>query len=135
MNRRDFIERGGRTSFLTAVMATSFGMAAENREFCNNFVHHVFFWLKEPNNKEHHEIFQNALEKLVTIESIQSYHLGKPADTNREVIDSSYQYSLLTIFEEKAAHDSYQVDAVHDEFRKVASDLCSKVVVYDSVDI
>jgi hypothetical protein len=70
----------------------------------------------------------------VTIASIKSFHLGKPADTRREVIDSSYQYSLLTVFDNRAAHDEYQVHPVHNAFRKVVEELCNRVLVYDSIN-
>ncbi|MBN1558752.1 Dabb family protein [candidate division KSB1 bacterium] len=100
----------------------------------NRFVHHVFFWLKEPDDAQLHERFQQALRDLVTIDAIQNYQLGKPADTRREVIDSSYHYSLLTIFADQTAHDQYQVHPVHDAFRVVAGELCARIVVYDSID-
>ena len=133
MNRRNFIETGGKIALATGVLALP-GQAANHKSISEKFVHHVFFWLKEPVNKQHNARFQKALHELVTIDSIQHYQLGKPADTRREVIDSTFQYSLLTIFADKAAHDNYQVHTVHDSFRQVAGDLCSKVVVYDSVN-
>ncbi|MFN8209010.1 MAG: Dabb family protein [Bacteroidales bacterium] len=97
------------------------------------FIHHVYFWLKDPADKAVIMKFEQALKKLVTIDSIYQYHLGKPASTRRDVIDSSYQYSLLTVFIDQKAHDDYQVHPVHDEFRVVAGELCSKVQVYDSI--
>lgn len=134
MKRRDFITTSGAMTIAAGTLAMPAGLAAKSESMSNKFVHHVFFWLKEPDNAQHHERFQKALQELATIDSIQFYQLGKPAETRREVIDSSYQYSLLTIFADKAAHDQYQVHTVHDDFRIVAGDLCSKVVVYDSVD-
>ena len=133
MNRRNFIETSGKITLATGALAVS-AQAAIHEPMNDKFVHHVFFWLKEPANDQQNELFQKALHELVTIDSIQHYHLGIPAETRREVIDSTYHYSLLTIFEDKAAHDNYQVHPVHDSFRKVAGDLCSRVVVYDSVD-
>jgi len=134
MKRRDFISTSGTAAIAVGALAMPAGLDAKSESMNNKFVHHVFFWLKEPDNEQHHERFQKALKELVSIDSIQLYQLGKPAATRREVIDSSYQYSLLTIFADKAAHDQYQVHSVHDDFRTVAGDLCSKVVVYDSVD-
>ncbi len=110
------------------------GMMHRHEPLGNIFVHHVFFWLKEPDNADHLKQFAGAIKELVTIDTIKSYHIGIPADTRREVIDSSYQFSLLTIFEDKAAHDVYQVHPVHDLFRNVADELCRKVAVYDSVN-
>lgn len=103
-------------------------------ELKNIFVHHVYFWLKEPQDANLVKKFEAALQELVSIETIHMFHLGKPADTRRDVIDSTYQYSLLVIFTDKKSHDIYQEHPKHDVFRKVASELASKVVVYDSVD-
>lgn len=133
MERRNFIKNSG-------VAAASMGLAGLQTskgkpQMKNIFVHHVYFWLKEPGNAELVKKFETALKKLVSIEAISSYHLGKPADTRRDVIDSSYHYSLLTIFADKKAHDIYQDHPVHDDFRKVAGELAEKVVVYDSVDM
>jgi hypothetical protein len=135
MKRRDFIRKGGRLTMAAGAVTMSFGVTNTREPLDNEFVHHVFFWLKEPDNPEHLARFARALKDLVTIDAIKFYHLGKPADTRREVIDSSYQFSLLTLFVDKAAHDLYQVHPVHDNFRKVADELCSKVTVFDSVNM
>lgn len=132
MNRRNFIETTGKMTFAGAVVMPV-GLAC-HEAMSDKFVHHVFFWLKEPVDEQQRDRFQRALHELVTIDAIQFYQLGKPAETRREVIDSSYHYSLLTIFADNAAHDLYQVHPIHDTFRQVAGELCSKIVVYDSVD-
>ena len=134
MKRREFLGTSGITA-LAVGAATWPTQASENQKALKNkFVHHVYFWFKNPDKQEYHDRFRQALMELVTIESIQHYHVGTPAKTRREVIDSSYHYSLLTIFPDKAAHDIYQDHTVHDAFREVAGELCSKVVVFDSVD-
>jgi len=133
MKRRDFIESGGKITLAAGALTLTVGPALNSEPIDSNFIHHVFFWMKEPENKLHIERFQKGLRDLVTIEAIKSHHLGIPAETRREVIDSSYQYSLLTIFQDKKAHDLYQVHPVHDSFRIIVNELCSKVLVYDSV--
>lgn len=134
MKRRGFIKEGA----VAAASAGFIGLHPKSEKHLplkHIFVHHVFFWLKEPGNAAVIKRFEAALQELVTIESIAQYHLGKPADTRREVIDSSYHYSLLTIFADKKSHDIYQEHPVHDKFRVVAGELASKVIVYDSIDI
>lgn len=133
MKRRDFIESGGKITLAAGALTLPVGLAGNSGPIDSNFIHHVFFWMKEPENKLHIERLQKGLRDLVTIDAIKSHHLGIPADTRREVIDSSYQYSLLTIFQDKKGHDEYQVHPVHDAFRGVANELCSKILVYDSV--
>ncbi|HEX3007225.1 MAG TPA: Dabb family protein [Bacteroidales bacterium] len=133
MKRRGFIKEGS----VTIASMGLIGLHSPNpvSELKKVFVHHVYFWLKEPANTDAIKQFEQALEELVSISSIQMYHIGKPADTRREVIDSSYHYSLLVIFKDKKSHDIYQEHPKHDAFRKVNAELSSKVIVYDSVDI
>jgi hypothetical protein len=100
----------------------------------NMFVHHVYFWLNHPENKDELAKLLNGLEALSKVGTIKMFHIGKPADTNREVIDRSYAVSWLCIFENAKAQESYQNDPIHLKFVADCSSLWSKVVVYDSVD-
>ena len=99
------------------------------------FVHHVYFWLKNPSGNKDLQALTNGLKTLSSIEKINLFHIGKPADTNREVIDVSYNLSLLMVFANKADQDNYQVHPVHLKFVEDCKHLWSKVIVYDSVDV
>jgi hypothetical protein len=132
MKRRTFVKTSLGLSMAAGLLAVP-GCNNKEASMKELFIHHVYFWLKDPADPVIVSKFESALKKLVTISSIHEYYLGKPASTRREVIDSSYQYSLLTLFKDQAAHDDYQVHSLHDEFRIVAGELCSKVLVYDSV--
>ncbi len=100
------------------------------------FKHTVFFWLKEPNSKSHREIFETSLKAFInSSEYIQTKHIGIPADTNREVIDSTYSYCLALGFSSKENQDKYQNEPAHKVFIKESSSLWRKVVVYDSESI
>ncbi len=103
-----------------------------NSDLSNMFVHHVFFWLKEPDNKARISKFRNELNKLISIETIRYKHIGVPAETNREVIENTYQFSLLVIFDNKEGHDIYQEHEKHLLFIEKCEDLWEKVQVYDS---
>ncbi|MDO3626994.1 Dabb family protein [Mucilaginibacter sp. BT774] len=99
----------------------------------NTFVHHVHFWLK---NKEDKAKLIEGLETLIPIAHIRDMHIGVPAHTNRDVIDRSYDVSLLLLFDNLEAEEAYQHDPVHVIFaEQYAKPLCSKVVVVDSVNI
>jgi len=100
-----------------------------------NFVHHVFFWMKEPHNAEKHTKLKEGLQKLVSIDVIKTKHIGIPADTNRPVIDNTYQFSLLVSFDSKAEHDIYQEHKIHKDFIAECSDIWEKVLIYDSVTV
>lgn len=98
----------------------------------DTFVHHVHFWLK---NKEDKAKLIEGLETLIPIPHIRDMHIGVPADTNRDVIDRSYDVSLLLLFDDLEAEEAYQHDPVHVVFaEQYAGPLCSKVVVSDSIN-
>ena len=99
------------------------------------FIHHVYFWLKEPGNKDDKAKLIEELEKLSKVKTISTYYIGQPAATRREVIDSSYDVSWLLFFDEPAAQDSYQADPIHLKFVEECSSLWTKVVVYDSINV
>ena len=100
----------------------------------NIFIHHVFFWLKNPDSKEDEAALIAGLKKLSKVETIRSFHIGKPADTNRDVIERSYSISWMLIFDNLEDEETYQPHPLHKKFVEECSHLWKKVVVHDSVD-
>ncbi len=100
----------------------------------NVFVHHVYFWLKDPNSQNDLNQLIDGLHKLAKVETIQKHHIGVPAATNRDVIERGYAVSWLALFDNAAGQESYQIDPIHLKFVEECSHLWSKVVVFDSVD-
>lgn len=96
------------------------------------FVHTVFFWLKKDLSDAQKEAFHAGAKTLTDIQPSVAAYIGKPADTERPVIDNTYDYSLTCIFENKADHDAYQVDPVHLEFIDKHAKDWARVVVYDA---
>lgn len=99
------------------------------------FVHVVNFYLKAGLSTEDIQKFEEGVQSLGQIESLELFNIGKPADTDRPVIDKSYSYCELTVFKDKAAHDVYQEHPVHLEFVKNCNHLWEKVVIFDSETI
>ena len=98
------------------------------------FTHHVFFWLKDKTNDTDREALLKGLQSLAAIEPKIMIHIGVKASTNRPVIDTSYDFSLLLIFNNLEEQESYQVHPIHQEFVKNCQHLWEKVTIYDSVD-
>jgi hypothetical protein len=99
----------------------------------NTFVHHVHFWLKNEADKQQ---LIDGLNTLLPIMHIRDIHIGVPADTHRDVVDRSYDVSLLILFDSPEAQEAYQIDPTHVLFAdNYAKPLCSKVVVSDSVNV
>ena len=133
-SRRNFILTTGKVA-----LAGSSGIFAANNSSVmtakNMFIHHVYFWLKNPSSEEDRQKLVEGLEKLTKVKTIKMFHIGKPADTNRDVIDTSYSISWLLIFDNKDAEENYQVDPIHLNFVETCKHLWEKVVVYDSIDV
>jgi len=99
------------------------------------FVHHVYFWLDNPDRAEDRAALIAGLRKLSTVGTIRQFHIGVPAATSREVIDNSYSVSWMLVFDTPEDQDSYQTDPIHLKFVKECSFLWNKVVVYDSMGV
>ncbi len=95
------------------------------------FVHCVYFWLKPGLTHAEEEAFVQGAKAIAKIRSVKHGWVGKPAATERAVIDSSYSYGLVVTFEDAAGHDIYQVDKIHDQFRENCAQYWSSVKIYD----
>jgi hypothetical protein len=97
-------------------------------------VHHVFFWLKNPDSKEDLAKLLAGVKSLEKIETIRSMHVGVPATTEkREVVDNSYAVSELMFFDDLAGQKIYQDHPIHQKFIADHAHLWEKVVVYDTI--
>lgn len=132
-NRRKFLSRAAMA--VAATGAASLTAQAAPNPAKAGFIHHVYFWLKNPDSKEDKAKLLEGLRTLSKVKTIQNFYIGQPADTNRDVIDRSYAVSWLLFFANKKDQDSYQVDPIHLNFVKNYSHLWQRVVVYDSVDV
>jgi hypothetical protein len=98
----------------------------------NVFVHQVYFWLKDEADQPK---LIEGLQTLANIGGVQYIHIGVVAGTPKDVVDNTYHASLLTVFDNKEAQDTYQIDPIHEQFlANYVKPLIAKVVVMDSVD-
>lgn len=134
MQRKSFLTRLSAAS-ATIIGFSSFQQPASKKELKNIFIHHVYFWLKNTGSKADRDKLLEGLAKLSKVTTIQNFHIGKPADTNRDVIETGYAISWFTQFANAKDQEHYQTDPVHLKFIEECSHLWSKVIVYDSVDV
>jgi hypothetical protein len=98
-------------------------------------VHHVFFWLKNPDSKEDLAKLIAGVKSLSKIETIKHIHVGVPASTEkRDVVDNSYSVSELMFFDNLEGQKIYQDHPIHQKFIADCSALWDKVVVYDTIN-
>lgn len=131
MERRQFIQKSA-TVALAGGLLTNPAIAMPTEKV---FIHHVYFWLANPESKADLDQLIAALKKLSEVPNIQQFHIGIPADTRREVIESSYQVSWCLFFANAEEEAIYQTHPLHLKFVEENKHLWKKVVVYDSVDI
>lgn len=130
-NRRKFIGTAAALSVATVASA----MPATIMEKKYPVVHHVFFWLKNPDSKADRDQLIAGIKTLKKIETVHQMHVGVVADTEeRDVIDKSWSVSELIYFEDLPAQAVYQTHPLHLEFIKNCSHLWRKVVVYDAME-
>jgi len=106
--------------------------SAQNDE--TQFIHTVFFWIKEDAKQDEVESFTKVgLKDLSTIKSIYKSYVGPPAETPRDVVDNSYGVALVVHFKSKADHEAYQEDPIHLKMIEDYKHLWERVQVYDNL--
>lgn len=128
--RREFIATA---ALGTAVLTTS-ALSMPTSNAPAKLVHHVFFWLKNPNSKEDLAQLLAGIRSLSKIETVRGIHVGVPASTEkREVVDNSFSASEILYFDDTVGQKVYQDHPLHKKFVAECSHLWSKVIVYDAV--
>ncbi len=95
-------------------------------------VHSVYFWITADASINDLEMFRTKLNALKGVPSAEAVYIGRPAATDRPVIDRSYDYALTVIFKDIDAHDAYQSDPIHKDFIHNCAKMFEKVVIYDA---
>ena len=130
-----------RGTFLATAISVTGGTVAKAMSLQSTvdkkqLVHHVFFWLKNPDNIADRDKLVKGIKSLGKIESIRQLHIGIPASTEkREVVDNSWQVSELMFFDDEAGQKIYQEHPVHQAFVKNYSHLWARVIVYDVAEV
>lgn len=130
VNRRDIVKG---VALGAAAMASGSAAAAPA---AGKIVHHVFFWLKNPDSAADRDQLIAGLRKLASVEVVRSLQIGVPASTEqRDVVDSSFHVSELMVFDNVVDQKTYQDHPVHKDFVAKCSHLWAKVIVYDMVTV
>lgn len=98
------------------------------------FHHAVYFWMNEDSTGGGAQQTIDACRRnLSDIPGILKMTLGVPASTSGGPVDASYGVALIIEFEDKAAHDAYDVHPGHQRMISECGHLWERVTVYDSV--
>ena len=131
-NRRKFI---GTAAAIAAGTIVANALPKTTMESKYPVVHHVFFWLKNPESKADKDKLIAGIKALKKIETVKDIHVGVVASTEkRDVVDTSWSVSELIFFTNVEGQAVYQDHPLHLEFVKNCSELWEKVIVYDAID-
>ncbi|WP_026998198.1 Dabb family protein [Flectobacillus major] len=128
-----------RRSFLTQAVVATAATAVATPSLANTakkiFIHHVYFWLKNPSSEADKNKLIEGLTALSKVPTIRFHHIGVPASTNRSVIERGYAVSWMLFFDNLEEEEVYQKHPIHLKFVEDYSHLWEKVIVYDSVQV
>lgn len=106
----------------------------EYEDTITTFYHTVFFWVKDGTPSEKvQQLVEDCKAYLGSINEVRELYVGTPAGTPRDVVDNSYDVSIIVRFENKEAHDKYQEDSTHHQFIERNKDIWERVQVYDMI--
>lgn len=128
ISRRNFVKNTALAAGAASIIGT-----AEAKPAKELFVHHVYFYLKNPSSEADKAKLLEGLEKLSKVPTIRMVHIGVPAPTTRSVIVRDYSISWLCFFDNLEEEEIYQKHPIHLKFVEDYSHLWEKVNVYDSV--
>lgn len=95
-------------------------------------VHSVYFWLKDELCDAKKQAFYEGLLELSKIPTVVHLFVGRPASTEkRPVIDDSYTFGIVVVFNDIEGHNAYQIHTIHKNFLSEFSSYWDKVLVYD----
>jgi len=97
------------------------------------FVHNVYFWTDDLSDDEREE-FEDGLRSLTEIDRVQDAFVGTPAGTDRDVVDNSYAYNLMLIFDSETDQQGYQEHPTHLDFVDNCSAYWTEVRVFDTIE-
>jgi hypothetical protein len=96
-------------------------------------MHAVVFWLKaEAPDDTAAEIAKFYKEEISQVNGVEHVFVGRPAGTDRDVVDGSYQVMSALVFANEGVATAWQSDPVHDTFRDRFGPHFERVTIYDT---
>ena len=94
--------------------------------------HVVVVWLKSPGNTEHRRRIITGSEVLRDIPGVTGLRTGEVIQSDRNIVDSSFDVALIVSFTDQAAMQAYLTHPVHVELvEQTLKPLVEKIRVYD----
>ena len=96
--------------------------------------HFVLLWQKRPGNLEDRKALAEAANSLRVIPGIRTLDFGPALQSDRPVVDDSFDIGMLVRFDSAASLHAYETNPRHlEKVNKVLKPLTKKIVVYDVI--
>lgn len=102
-------------------------------EFSNEgVVHTVFLWLKEPGDEHHRRQLLVASDRLRSIEGVLDIRFGEVVESDRPIVDDSFDVGIYFYFSDVAAMKRYLLHPLHKmTVEQDIKPLVDRIVVHD----
>lgn len=94
--------------------------------------HHVFFTLNDRSDESAEALVAACQKYLDGHDGCVGFAVGRREPDYRREVNVDYDVSLHVVFENRAAHDAYQVAPRHQKFIEENKDGWAEVRVFDS---
>lgn len=127
--RRNFLKRCAALLASSGLIGTAMAQPTKN----SPIAHNVYFWMNNPDNADEVKKLAAGIKTLEDIKLVKGFRLGRPATTTaRDVVDNTFAFHLMLLFDNAEDQNAYQTDPTHEKFVEECSSLWDRVVVYDS---
>lgn len=97
--------------------------------------HVVLIWLKEPGDRKARQKLIETSKSFEQIPGVISVSAGTPLESDRPVVDDSFDVAVVITFESREAMQNYETHPLHaDAVEKVLRPLTDRMVIYDFED-
>ena len=98
-------------------------------------VHTVFLWLKNPGDMQHRRQLLLATDRLRSIPGLIDIRFGEMIESDRDMVDDSFDIGIYFYFNDVAAMNRYLVHPLHQTIvEQDIKPLVERIVVHDFQD-
>ena len=99
-------------------------------------VHTVFLWLQQPGDAQHRQQLLKASDRLRSIPGVLDIRFGEVIESERDIVDDSFDVGIYFYFNDVAAMNAYLVHPLHKAVvAQEIKPLVKRIVVHDFFDI
>lgn len=94
--------------------------------------HIVLCWLEDSSNPENLQNVMETSAQLKSIHMVDNIIVGRPVESNRGIVDDSFDVGLVLDFRNQQDLEQYLVHKDHvSRVKNVLAPLCTRILVYD----